>query len=403
MKNNLPDVKFLYPEDPGPGILARCNPMEPFAEETITWLHALSLVLKRDPETRGHPDVATFAFFCRRANLLQLKKKYYPGSSLRLGRGLVFHITPKNVPVTFAWSLLCGMLAGNANIVKVPSEISARADILCRAISDLGKVSAFRPVSSRQVLVRYAHENPATAFFSSMCDVRMIWGGDATIGEIRKNILPPRAFDVTFASRYSLCVIHAGSFMTNPSPGKVAAGFYNDTYLSAQEACTSPHLVAWLGSDNEVAAARSVFWDHVYKIVKSRYHLQPHAAVDKLTTFCLQAAQSDGIKKTVMPDNLVWRTELKSLPEDIDRYRCGGGYFSECRIHALSDLSATINGKYQTLSYFGIEKEELENFITRGRPGGIDNIIPIGRSLEFSLIRDGYNLVDTLSREITVT
>ena len=37
------------------------------------------------------------------------------------------------------------------------------------------------------------------AYFSSICDVRIIWGGNTTIEQIRANKLPPRSFDVTFA------------------------------------------------------------------------------------------------------------------------------------------------------------------------------------------------------------
>lgn len=39
--------------------------------------------------------------------------------------------------------------------------------------------------------------------------MRVIWGGDATIKEIRRAALLPRATEITFADRYSLAVIDA--------------------------------------------------------------------------------------------------------------------------------------------------------------------------------------------------
>ena len=101
-----------------------------------------------------------------------------------------------------------------------------------------------------------------------------------------------------------------------------------------------------------------------------------------------------------MPDNLIWRTELTELPKDIDRHRCYGGYFSEYKASSLSELSAIFSKKFQTLSYFGIDREELIQFVTQLKPVGIDRIVPVGKTTLFSLTHDGFNLIDTLSREI---
>ena len=57
------------------------------------------------------------------------------------------------------------------------------------------------------------------------------------------------------------------------------------------------------------------------------------------------------------------------------------------------ELGPIINRKYQTLSYFGIEKNELNRFINDSKPNGIDRIVPIGRTLDFSLYWDSYNLL----------
>ena len=121
----------------------------------------------------------------------------------------------------------------------------------------------------------------ATASFSSICDVRIIWGGDETISQIRENALPPRAFDVTFSDRYSICVINADKYIDEKEPGKIANGFYNDTYLFDQNACTSPHLVIWIGANANVETAQLIFWDNLYNIVKDKYDVQSVRALIK--------------------------------------------------------------------------------------------------------------------------
>lgn len=402
MQKNFSDIKFLFSKEFDRDSFTQISSLETFSEDAVAYLNALSLILNKDERVRAYPDVATFAFFCRKANILRLKKEYTTAGILRLGRGIVFHIAPSNVPVNFAYSLVVGILSGNLNIVRVPSKTFEQVEIIVKAIKKLSHEAAHQSFSSRIVLVRYDRRSSATAFFSSLCDVRVIWGGDETIEQIRTNKIPPRSFDVTFADRYSLCIINADQYVNEKAPEKIAAGFYNDTYLFDQNACTTPHLIIWLGSDENVEIAKKIFWDNLYKIVKSRYQVFPVIAVDKLTTFYKQAAQSDQVKKTISPDNLIWRIELKDLAKDIDEYRCTSGYFSEYHAASIFELSKIINRKYQTLSYYGIEKNDLINFITQVKPSGIDRIVPIGKTTDFSLTWDGFNLIETLSRRVDV-
>ena len=39
-----------------------------------------------------------------------------------MGRGLIFHITPTNVPTNFFYSFIFSLLSGNSNIVKLPTK-----------------------------------------------------------------------------------------------------------------------------------------------------------------------------------------------------------------------------------------------------------------------------------------
>ena len=62
-----------------------------------------SAILAKDTRIKNYPDVATFSFFCRKGNILQLKNTFMKSKSLALGRGIVFHIAPSNLPVNFAF------------------------------------------------------------------------------------------------------------------------------------------------------------------------------------------------------------------------------------------------------------------------------------------------------------
>ncbi len=384
------------------GDLLKIPPLAPFSDEVIIYLNLLSKEINKDHQTKQFPDVATFSFFCRKANMLLLKKEYFQNTSYRLGRGTVFHIAPSNVPVNFAFSLVVGLLSGNTNIVRVPSKNFDQVNIIVNAINNLSKKPDHKVISERIILVKYSRSDSATEHFSSNCDVRVIWGGDETINQIRQNQIPPRAFDITFADRYSICAINADKFIDDRNPEKIALGFYNDTYLFDQNACTSPHLIIWLGSKSNIQSSQNIFWDNLYKIVEEKYTVQPVFAIDKITSFCNQSIDLNSIERVDKKDNLLWRVKLKELPNNIDKYRCNSGYFFEYSAKSLSELSKIINRKYQTLAYYAFSKRDFSNLIDEIRPLGIDRIVPIGRTMDFSLIWDGYDLIKTLSREIEI-
>lgn len=377
------------------------RPLVPFAEEVIEDLDTLSKALMKDPASRQFPDVVTFAFFCRRGNLMKLREQYQSPISnvqcqIRLGRGLIFHIAPSNVPVNFAYSVVAGLLAGNTNVVRVSQKQFPQVDIIVKHMREIGM--------QRLTVVRYPHESNANEVFSAMCDVRVIWGGDATIATIRQNAIPPRAFDVCFADRYSFAALNADK-MCDVSMYDVCKGlaekFYNDTYLFDQNACSAPHLVCWLGENENVKKAKEVFWDAVQQVTEQKYQFQDVMAVDKLTALYKQACAMPTHEEETK-NNILRRVEIDALPQDIDSFRCAGGYFTEYTAQSLDEIAPIVNEKYQTLAYYGFTQQELSDFVLRNRLTGIDRIVPFGETTAFSLTWDGMNLIERMSRIVDI-
>lgn len=398
MQLSSESYKLLYPQRVDWDAFCQERPDAPFSDETVEYLNALSSSLMKDRESRLYPDVVTFGFFCRKANLLKMKAEYAIGD-IRLGRGLVFHIAPSNVPVNFGYSLVAGLLAGNSNIVRASSKDFPQVSLIVRHLQTLAD---FNEVSRRIAIVRYDRDSEANAAFSSVADVRVIWGGDQTIANIRQHPLPPRSFDVCFADRYSIAVI-------NPEPvieaseqqvDTLAQGFYNDTYLFDQNACSAPHTVFWL-KRGDADAAKERFWTAVHRLVNQKYNYQDVMSVDKLTAFYRQAVNMKCHRVPTIDNKLV-RTQLEELPKDIDAYRCAGGYFSEYDIDSLDEIAPVINLKYQTLAYYGLDIDMLKDFVVRNRLTGLDRIVPIGETTAFALKWDGYDLIETLSRGIVI-
>jgi len=70
------EVKVLFPASLDLEKLLRLNALEPFNADGVSFLDELSKALNKDSLIRNFPDVATFAFFCRKANILKLKEQY---------------------------------------------------------------------------------------------------------------------------------------------------------------------------------------------------------------------------------------------------------------------------------------------------------------------------------------
>ena len=400
------NYQLLYPTIIAWEEYQKYTPLSPFADEVVEYLNALSASLLKDRESRVYPDVITFAFFCRKANLLAQKEKYTSAEILRLGRGIIFHIAPSNVPINFGYSLVAGMLAGNYNIVRVSSKQFPQVDFIIKHMHKLNEAGEHANVAKSIVLVRYDKTSDATAFFSSFAAVRVIWGGDATIATIRKNEIPPRRFDVCFADRYSIAAIQPKAILDadDAEVKRLAENFYNDTYLFDQNACSAPHLIFWLKSQvstKELETAKSCFWTAVHDLTESKYNLQTILSVDKLTAFYCQAVNVD-ICREEMPDNYVVRSKMHELPEAPDTFRCAGGYFSEKDIDTLSEIAPIVTNRYQTLAHYGISTEELKVFVFDNHLVGLDRLVPIGETTAFALTWDGYNLIDTFSRVVMI-
>lgn len=378
------------------------SPLIPFSNRIISFLDDFSKELKNDIDFLNYPDVAALSFFCRKANLNQLKKKYINESATKLGKGTIFHIAPSNVPINFAFSLISGILMGNSNIVRLPSNQFKQINIIVDAFNRLCKKKGYKDFLCRNLLVRYQHDSEANKIFSLICDVRIIWGGDETINKIRKFQIKPYANDITFSDRYSICIINSDKFINEKNHDSIISKFYNDTYLFDQNACTSPHLIIWTGSDFNIRSAKTIFWEKLENLVKTKYKMQSINSINKLSNFCKQAIKMPNIYVESKYNNLVWRVEIDKLSNDLVDFRSNSGYFCEFNAYSIENITKFITRKFQTLSYYGFEKNTIKKFMEEFTPRGIERIVPIGSTMEFSLTWDGINLTDQLTRNIDI-
>lgn len=371
---------------------------EPFDEEIIDFLNDVSRTIMSMREAKAYPDVITLGFWMRKSSVLNLKKRFEKKDrNMHVGRGIAFHIAPSNVPVNYAYSLVAGLLTGNANIVRVPSKDFPQVEIINKAIQE--SLLKFHSVKNYVCLVRYERNREINDCLSAMADVRIIWGGDHTIAELRESPLAPRAGEVTFADRYSLAVIDSDVYLKLEHKKKIAEDFYNDTYLTDQNACTSPRMVAWLGNRRE--EAKKEFWNVLHELVKEKYEFQPIMGINKLTSSYLLAAAQPGVKIESREDNYIVRVKIPKMIDGLMDWKDNSGFFFEYDCDDILELKKICDDTHcQTIGFIG-ERETIFPLLKSGIRG-VDRIVPIGKTMDFDLIWDGYDLSERLTRTITI-
>ncbi len=372
-----------------------------FDKQNLIFLNELSKSILRNRSYKEFTDIVAFAFFIRKANLNSYRKIYKDVLNDSIGRGLVFHIAPSNVPINFAYSLAAGLCSGNNNIIKVSSKEFLQTDIICDELSKLFSIDEFSCFKKKISIVRYDKNQEINRTLSEKCDARIIWGGDNTVRDIRKFPIQPRSIDITFPDRFSICIVDSKNYLQEEDKTKIAEGFYNDTYFFDQNACTSPRLIYWLGNTKDNSNAQDIFYKVLKDMIKKKnYEINSWISSNRVTSTYM--ASIDLEIKSIISDEETPLTvvTLKELQKGLYKYNSPGGVFFQYNSKGMNDLVEIIDQKFQTLSYISMDQSKIKNFIIANGAKGVDRIAKNGTASNFSFHWDGYDLIRQMSRLI---
>ncbi len=380
-------------------LAARSAP--PFAPERLAFVHAIGRAIMASREARAMPELVALGFWARPASVQQMIPSEDGSGLLRLPRGLAFHIAPANVDTIFVYSLLLSVLAGNRNIVRISTKESGQTALLLRLLADaLGQADA--ATQDSLAIVRYEADRATNDYLSSLCDLRLVWGGDATVATLRESPLPPHATELNFPNKLSGAVIDAAAWLAAADPDEQAHRFANDSLWFGQQACSSPRFVFWRGDEAIVEQAAADFWARV-EAAAARAGLpwSPRAAVDKLVAEQLHASRGPArIRATASSRVRVIHADGFGIDDCLG---AAEGFFVEARIQALADLLPLVQRLWQTIVSIGVDAADWRAFLAEARPHGIDRIVPAGAALDFSKVWDGQDLLDAMTRRIDLS
>ena len=400
-KDTMGSIRFLIGNESSITNAGSILPMKPFSEKIVDFCNALSGRIMKSREARQYPDVATLGFWLRKSSVMKMSQRIEKEDALLTGRGMLFHIAPSNVPVNYAYSLFAGLLCGNANIVRVPTKDFPQVKIINDLISET--LEEYPEMQPYITLVRYDRDKKINDALSAVCDVRVIWGGDETIKTLRESPIPPRTTEVTFSDRYSIALFDSDEFMKRAEDegfvSSFISDFYNDTYLSDQNACTSPRVIVWTG--NRAEEAKALFWMKLQNLVTEKYQIQPVQSVDKISALCMAAAQKSslGIRKLPGEDNRIYRVRVQKADASLMDYKGHSGFFYEFDCKDVRDMIPLCHDtRCQTLALLG--SRELVRPLFEAGVKGIDRVVAVGHTMDFELIWDGYDLMERFTRKV---
>ena len=374
----------------------------PFDQSRLDFVADVSRRLGR----RGHglPETQALAFWMLKAELHRMEQSFAELGSDSISlmpRGTVFHIPPANVDTLFVYSWVLSTLVGNRNIVRLSSRATDQSHLI---VDTIGEVLLEHPsIAESSIMINYGHDDDITAMISSACDVRVIWGGDATVNRIRSIPLPAHASELVFADRFSMAALGISAYEALPGEkrSRLAELFFNDAYWFDQLGCSSPRLLLWVGDDDPQAAATD-FYKRVREIASEKsYGVDNSASIAKLAQAYRTMIDAEVTKYTA-DDPTLTVLDMASFPEVRGEF-CGAGFFYQLHLVDLNDLVPHVRRADQTLTTFGIPEDDLNELIAYLCGRGIDRIVPFGEALQFNRFWDGYDLLAELTRKIKVT
>ncbi|MDR3625616.1 MAG: acyl-CoA reductase [Ignavibacteriaceae bacterium] len=385
------------------------KPLPSFDSASIEFLSALSKEILETKGIKSYPELVALAYWLRKSNIISIAEQFKTGisnSEVIVPRGIAFHIAPSNVDSIFLYSWALSLLAGNINIVRVSQTLNPQLEMLFYAIRKVLEDENLASVAQRNILLTYPREESINRFISLRSDVRVLWGGDETINNIRLLPAKPATKDITFADKFSYSVIKSSSYNMLDADGKskLANQFYNDAYWFDQMACSSPRFILFAGSNKENEQASASFRQFLNSELTRKGKVDTiDVAMEKLVYMYESLSKTDASSKPELPKSgepAVVRVDKSEISKF--RETCGGGFFFECFIENLLELSLLVSRKDQTLAYSGFNKEELCEFAAKVNGAGVDRIVPIGQALNFAPIWDGYSLLNELTKRVHI-
>ena len=312
--------------------------------------------------------------------------------------GIVGHWPAGNVEIQPILSMTCGLLGGNAALVRVPSGLVDLTRILMEKLVQ-GDLSG--RLTRRIFMAAFEHgRQDLQAAMAQAVDGAMIWGGAESILQVRSLPFPHWARVSVFGPRISIAAMDAGAW-GNPNGQKTwCLRLARDVWQFDQQACSSPQVLFL-----ERGAGRSTaqFLSNLQQAFETENRAHPrHSIAAVLTSTICQARASwllnDPSHQAAFPIDPAWTLLVGSgveLPLPTQ-----GKTLTVLEVDDLAEAISKWDGNVQTLGLGMANEEKEKKLALLAGSKGVDRIVKLGRMHVFVPPWDGVDLIRPMVRMV---
>ena len=312
--------------------------------------------------------------------------------------GVVGHWPAGNVEIQPILSMTCGLLGGNAALVRIPSGLVDLTRILMEKLVECDPGGR---LSRRIFMAAFEHgRQDLQEAMAQVVDGAMIWGGEEAVLQIRALPFPHWARIVVFGPRISVAAMDAGAW-SNPDEQKAwCLRMARDVWQFDQQACSSPQV---LFLERGAGLSTAQFLSNLKRAFENENQAHPRRSIPAaLTSTICQARASwllnGGGHEAIFPAGPEW-TILVGSGSDIPK-PVQGKTLTVLEVDDLLEAVSKWDGNVQTLG-LGMANAEKEQKIAllAGRKG-VDRVVKLGRMHVFVPPWDGVDLIRPMVRMV---
>ena len=370
----------------------------------IDFLDCLSRAIFESRAARDFPDLITFGYKCRRGNLMMYKAGHKVAPNVRkYGIGAVLHITPSNIPLNFAYSWMSSFIAGNTNIVRLPSADFPQIDLLLDLIHKTFSRDQYQKLGTSTLFFRSEKGDPRLLEVVGRVQGLVVWGGDSTVEFFRKAAVAPSVRFLAFSDRVSSLVIGSNQFLQlvgdEESRIRIMKHLYNDTFMVDCNACSSPSQIFFVGENQSNLRAIEKLASCLGAVVEETDYTAAHVArlLDSLDRY--NPASEPHELEHVGPGIHFLRVDQgDAMPSRALRY----GVFAVHKVSSIEGIKPLIRHNEQTISHVGLSEGAFDGLqeLLLSSP---TRLVPVGSALDMDFYWDGYDIPSQLTKFATVS
>ena len=361
------------------------------SEYRIKSLVIIAEKLREEALKRKDPEFLGLAVF-----YTKIAKKYSQWLdsiiSTSMPKGIIFIVASSNIELISLYNWGISFLCGNITIARISRRVQMkRINRILNIIKDVLKNDF------NDVFFQDDECNNTTRAATSICDVRILWGSNKSIEEIKKEYASSMQEDIAFASRKSMTLINANALLgsTYSEKNMLIKNLWNDTLELSFNACSSPHKICIIGKQPEREKSFQELLDRLRDKCKKESILNGFITTNNLLETQLKAITTGNYKAChELRGKLInIAPKIKEVENSVSVELIG--------VDTLDQMMVIMKRTQpQTLTYYGLGRKELKELVYKEDSYKPDRLEKVGNALNFDVIWDGINLFERLSKQV---